>query len=438
MQQVGQENGCGRALWEYDNDRLNSYGTPMSLMLLPYWTNSCIGSMEGLFFEASASTPYHFLMQSDLSSRPSRPQRKLPYQDLDVDLGVQQMQLYGVRYYMAFSNRAVTEARANPALRELGQVGGNPSLLAQLRASSSPDAAAIDRASPWVIFEVADSDLVTPLRYAPVVTDIGQHQHDWLEPSTAYFEDPSRWDVVPAASGPATWPRTAGLDDPLPRTPVTPAVIDDIKTSDDSISFTVDEESIGSPVLVKASYFPNWQAEGALGPYRVMPNLMVVVPTSTKVELHYGRTPVDYFAWGLTFLGLIGLVILAVRPALRLAPGAGRAAAGEGDGDGGGAPRDPTGGDALALWPAAPARRPAARSTAGGAARGGLPAAVLQGLDGRGAGPVAGLALGGAGPTAQRRGWGLRARRRGRGRRHRHQPPARPPAAARGPAGRPR
>ena len=291
-------------------------------------------------------------MQSDLSSRPSRPQRKLPYQDLDVDLGVQQMQLYGVRYYMAFSNRAVTEARANPALKELGQVGGNPQLLAQLRASSSPDAAAIDRASPWVIFEVADSDLVTPLRYAPVVTDIGQHQHDWLEPSTAYFEDPSRWDVVPAASGPANWPRTAGLDDPLPRTPVTPAVIDDIKTSDDSISFTVDEESIGSPVLVKASYFPNWQAEGALGPYRVMPNLMVVVPTSTKVELHYGRTPVDYFAWGLTFLGLIGLVILAVRPALRLAPGAGRAAAGGGDGDRGGAPRDPTGGDDLALWPA--------------------------------------------------------------------------------------
>ena len=411
----------------------------MSLMLLPYWTNSCIGSMEGLFFEASASTPYHFLMQSDLSSRPSRPQRKLPYQDLDVDLGVQQMQLYGVRYYMAFSNRAVTEARANPALRELGQVGGNPQLLAQLRASASPDAAAIDRASPWVIFEVADSDLVTPLRYAPVVADIGQHQHDWLEPSTAYFEDPSRWDVVPAASGPANWPRTAGLDDPLPRTPVTPAVIDDIKTSDDSISFTVDEESIGSPVLVKASYFPNWQAEGALGPYRVMPNLMVVVPTSTKVELHYGRTPVDYFAWGLTFLGLVGLVILAVRPALRLAPGAGRAAAGGGRRRQGRRPARPDGRRRPRALAGRPRRGGQRRGpTAGGAARGGLPAAVLQGLDGRGAGPVAGLALGGAGPTAQRRRRGLRARRRRRGRRHRHQPPARPPAAAHRRAGRPR
>ena len=36
-------------------------------MLLPYWTNNCIGSMEGLLFESSATTPYHFLNQSELS-----------------------------------------------------------------------------------------------------------------------------------------------------------------------------------------------------------------------------------------------------------------------------------------------------------------------------------------------------------------------------------
>ena len=36
-----------------------------------------------------------------------------------------------------------------------------------------------------------------------------------------------------------------------------------------------------------------WQAIGADGPWRVTPNLMVVVPTSTHVVLHYGFTPVD-------------------------------------------------------------------------------------------------------------------------------------------------
>ncbi len=69
MAKIGKEQGCGRAMWEY-SDSLNNYGTPMALMLLPYWTNGCIGSMEGLYFEASATTPYHFLNQSELSAAP--------------------------------------------------------------------------------------------------------------------------------------------------------------------------------------------------------------------------------------------------------------------------------------------------------------------------------------------------------------------------------
>jgi len=58
MKRVGDEFGCGRALWEFDAGRLGSYGTPMSPMLLPHWTDRCIGSMEGLYFEASSTTPY--------------------------------------------------------------------------------------------------------------------------------------------------------------------------------------------------------------------------------------------------------------------------------------------------------------------------------------------------------------------------------------------
>ena len=56
MEEVGEEHGCGRAFWEYEKE-INRYGTPMALMLLPHWSDGCIGSMEGLFFEASATTP---------------------------------------------------------------------------------------------------------------------------------------------------------------------------------------------------------------------------------------------------------------------------------------------------------------------------------------------------------------------------------------------
>ena len=54
----------------------------MALMLLPHWTDGCIGSMEGLFFEASATTPFHFLTQVELSAAPSAAQRDLPVRRL--------------------------------------------------------------------------------------------------------------------------------------------------------------------------------------------------------------------------------------------------------------------------------------------------------------------------------------------------------------------
>ena len=45
---------------------------------------------------------------------------------------------------------------------------------------------------------------------------------------------------------------------------------------------------------------------------------MVVVPTSTHVELHYGWTGIDLAGWALTALGLVALVVLARRRPVRL------------------------------------------------------------------------------------------------------------------------
>ncbi len=52
---------------------MNDFGSPMALMLFPYWTQEAFGSMEGLFFESSLSTPFHFLNQAEMSKDPSSP-----------------------------------------------------------------------------------------------------------------------------------------------------------------------------------------------------------------------------------------------------------------------------------------------------------------------------------------------------------------------------
>ena len=96
-----------------------------------------------------------------------------------------------------------------------------------------------------------------------------------------------------AESGPSDWMRVKASD--LAKAPprkVTPAQVSNVRTTVDKISFDVSE--IGKPVEVKESYFPNWQVSGAKGPYRLAPNLMVVVPTSKHVELTYGLTTADW------------------------------------------------------------------------------------------------------------------------------------------------
>jgi hypothetical protein len=251
--------------------------------------------MEGLYFESAATTPYHFMMVAALAKQPSNPVRGLKYRTIaDFDLGVQQMRLMGVRYYMAQSDEAKSAADNHPGLQLVAETG-SPSVTPQV--------------ARWRIYEVLDSPLVEALPNEPVVVQ-GVSAHGWLKPASAWFDDPGAFDRLIAANGPASWARTtpaAARDEP--RRPLPGVKVSRIESGDDWIRFRVSRP--GVPVLVKTSYFPNWKADGARGPWRVSPNLMVVVPTSKNVSLHYGRTSAEFAGLGLTGLGLAGLVLLA-------------------------------------------------------------------------------------------------------------------------------
>lgn len=305
VDEVGQSRGCGRVMWEYELERLNSYGTPMSLMLLPHWTNGCMGSMEGLFFEGTLSVPFHFMNQSELSMFPSRAVRRVNYSGTDIDRGVQHLQLYGVRYYMAFSPSLITAARGHPDLTEIA-IG-----------------------EPWVIFEVADSELVEPFQAEPVVVEgAGESADSWLDfalPFYSSYQSPSTGAVMafPADDGPPSWERVepkireSDVEGGEPLPPLLPTLpvkrleevkVSDITSSENTISFTVSQP--GVPVLVKASYFPNWRAVNAKGPYRVAPNLMAVVPEGSKVELRYSWTFLEIISYTITGIGIVLAFVL--------------------------------------------------------------------------------------------------------------------------------
>ncbi len=311
MKSIGETRGCGRALWENfsGNDR---YGTTMALMLLPFWTNSCIGSSEGLFFEASGTTPYHFLAAGAMSKQSSNPVRELRYVNNDPAAGVRYLQELGIDYYMAVTPEAVSKA--------------------ETVAESDGTLTLIEVVGPWHIYDVADSDVVVPLSANPIVVEgrRGDQRERWLEVGTSWLQNPSEWFALPAADGPDEWQRVnvevdltrrngePGSDarkvdivtvvDSVVDSSFEPVDVTDVVVEDESVSFTVSE--VGKPVLVRVSYFPNWSVDGALGPYRVAPNMMVVVPTENEVELSFGPSWVDRFAYALTVAGIVVVVVM--------------------------------------------------------------------------------------------------------------------------------
>jgi len=301
LERVAHRYGCGRTMWEY-NSSLNRFGTPESLMLLPYFTNNCIDSMEGVLFESASSTAFHFLNQAELSAYPSEAMvaatTGVQYGPLDVTLGVKHLQLLGVKYFMASSSSVQAEAAADPDLKLVATTGPWPTTYTGAAPSTT-----------WKIYVVRHASLVSPLTKTPdVLTATGPQQTSWLPVAQSWYAVPARWSQQLVAGGPSSWARTATPSTPPVGRPLPVVHVSHVKMGINTISFHVDRT--GVPVVVGVSYFPNWQASGASGPWRAEPNLMVVDPTSHDVTLTYGATGADHVGLGLTLVGIIVLVVL--------------------------------------------------------------------------------------------------------------------------------
>ena len=319
MIDVGKTHGCGRAMWDYE-DEFARYGTEFAPALLPMWTDGCIGSMEGLFLESSPSLPYLLINASLLSARPGDPQSRLPYPGLDVSQGVARLQQWGVRYYLVFSPAAQQQARVNADLKLVASTPYTRDCEAEeLSAKTCP--------TTWEVYQVADSPLVAGLAMQPaVVTGIKQTQRGgWLDVAMAQYIDQARYPVPLAADGPKEWQRVgATVDRPFasnfgdgttmaPAAPrILPAVeVTEIVEGNGSLSFNVDR--VGVPIVVKESYFPTWRARGADGPYRLAPNMMVVIPRARTVTLRIERDTAGTLGLALTALGVLSVTALMLR-----------------------------------------------------------------------------------------------------------------------------
>ena len=293
----------GRVQWE-SNSELNKYGTPMSPMLIPYWTEGSHQSMEGLYFESSLTTPFHFINHSEMSYQPSNPIPGLQYHTFDMERGLRHMDLYGVDYYVSFTPEAAEKAAGIAGFEEIAVT------------------------EPFHIFRLPETDLVVPATHQPAVYEVpergllasligsgtvtgpnGEPLPSFHDLSLEWYEDVDNMDRWVVADGPEDWPRIEAIGQrPDVELDVPADAVSDIVVEDHRISFST--EAIGVPHMVKVSYFPNWEATGAEGPWRASPSLMVVVPTEEDVVIEFQDTWAETGGKVLTFGGVASLLIV--------------------------------------------------------------------------------------------------------------------------------
>jgi len=245
----------GRVMWEANSD-LNRYGTPMALMLTGYWAEGH-PSMEGLLFESSLTTPFHFINASEVSQRPSNPIPGLPYSGMNFERAVKHLAVYDVEYYVSFTESATQAAH------EFGL-----------------DVAAVSE--PFTVFRLPAASLVDIASFEPAVWD---GDASFVDAAIKWYDDIEGLDRWFVEDGPAAWRRIDNVSLRSREAIRTSGVVTDIVLEDHRISFST--TAVGVPHLVKVSWFPNWTATGADGPYRAAPSLMIVVPTQQDVVIDF-------------------------------------------------------------------------------------------------------------------------------------------------------
>ena len=313
MDELGETNGCGRVTWE-NNEENGQYGTTMALMLLPHWTDGCMSSMEGLFFEASGTTPYHFLTTAAMSKQSSNPVRELRYVNNDASVGV------------PTCRTSVCDTRWSAPPRPSGRPP--PS-----RSSSWSPAAAVGDLRGGRLGDRRAARCAARRRQPP----------GW-RPARA--QPGARHQLVPAAAGVGGDPRrrwSGGLaahrrrrrrdtararPDPhrrgrrhtgqagrhrrpgAARRGRGAATRRGHRRADGGAGAVVPRRRGRRAGPRQGQLLPELAVDGAEGPYRIAPNLMVVVPTETEVRLHYEASRSDLFFYLLTIVG-IGLLIVS-------------------------------------------------------------------------------------------------------------------------------
>ena len=276
----------GRIMWEPNSD-LNKYGTPMVLMTIPLYTNH--SSMEGLYFDSSITTPFHFIAVSGLAERPSNPVGGLRYINNQFEKGEEYLVDLGVDYFISYTESITKKAHESSKLMHLFSSG--PFTVFGIESEK------VELVNQEIIefekvpyFERTLSALFRDTAYS-----------NFFAESYENFQNLSSQRIIEISSSSPQLQKSMSGE----------VGISGLTITSERIAFSTDRPN--ELHLIKVSYFPNWEIVNGEGPYRISPSFMAVVPYSENVEINFVKTKFESFSFYIALFSLLSFVSLSIR-----------------------------------------------------------------------------------------------------------------------------
>jgi hypothetical protein len=242
---------------------------------LPFFSGR--STLEGVYNQASLNTHAVYYLASELGERSPNPFKSVEFASFDTEAALAHLRLFAADTIVALSPKLKQALDARKDVRRL------------------------DAPRPYALYQLEDPPrYVEPVSCAPV-----------RSPERGWRARAQRWFARrPLPCAPLVFSDEAPAFEAEPDEWLAPperGLAEGVVVSErvESESIFIETSRVGHPLLVKVSWHPRWRAEGAAGPYRVAPALMLVVPQQRAVTLRYGASRADALGRGLSVVAVL-------------------------------------------------------------------------------------------------------------------------------------
>jgi hypothetical protein len=271
-----------RVVYEHSNLH-DAAGSLRAFESLPLFSGR--STLEGLYMQSIETSPFVFYIQSEISEIASCPfPTWSPCTVFNSTKAAKHLEMFNVKHVIARTDKVKAELNSSPLYKSVAKF------------------------EPFEIYQLATNKdrYVEVPRYEPFVFDT----NDWKRTSYEWFKREDLIDIpLVFTKDKKEFNHFAEDLDEISKIPIGNNC--SIQESFRAEEIRIRTNCIGKPHIIKVSYFPNWQVEGADKIYLVSPSFMLVFPQQENVRIYYGNTFADILGEILSYFG-VGIILFII------------------------------------------------------------------------------------------------------------------------------